>query len=70
MIGTEVPLFWLFMRFRAVCGQEIRYRPHYPFKMVIGIAIAAPESANYAITRYSIEIGSSVSTKPIDREYV
>ncbi|WP_231594286.1 hypothetical protein, partial [Paenibacillus algorifonticola] len=43
--------------------QEIRYRPQYPVKMAFGSALAASESAACAITRDSVEIAASVSTK-------
>ncbi|KQO10938.1 hypothetical protein ASF12_11230 [Paenibacillus sp. Leaf72] len=62
-LRTEIPLFWLFNPFQAISGQEIRYRPHFVVKMASGIALAAPESATYALTRNSIKIAAAVSAK-------
>ncbi|KQN99993.1 hypothetical protein ASF12_17610 [Paenibacillus sp. Leaf72] len=62
---TEVPLFWILARFQAVSGQECRYPPHYPIKMVIYSTIVAPESAARALTHDSVEIAAAVSAKSI-----
>ncbi|ANY70240.1 hypothetical protein BBD42_29845 [Paenibacillus sp. BIHB 4019] len=42
---TEIPLFWLLLRFWALSGQDIRYCLRNPFKMTTFSALAAPESA-------------------------
>ncbi|KQO12439.1 hypothetical protein ASF12_30975 [Paenibacillus sp. Leaf72] len=60
---TEVPLFWLFLRFQAARGQESRYCPHHPLKMAMGSVIAAPVSAAGAIIHDSVKIAAAVSTK-------
>lgn len=52
-------------RFKAVRGQEIRYGPPHPVKMVIGSTLAAPESADCVKTRDFVGIASAVSIKPV-----
>ncbi|KQN99110.1 hypothetical protein ASF12_20295 [Paenibacillus sp. Leaf72] len=62
-LRTEVPLIWLLTRFLAVRGQESRYCPPNPVKVVIVSALAAPESGASGITHVPAIIAAAVSTK-------